>query len=325
MTDKQPDFSRLHPQAIDYLKQMEAAEAPPLHTVTPERIPAVRKEFNTGILQFLGKPAELASVRDITAAAELRDIRLRIYTPYGKPPFPVFVFIHGGGWVLGNLDTHDRHCRYISHFADCITVSVDYSPAPEHPFPAALEECYAACRWTSEHLSDIGGKPGSIAIGGDSAGANLSAAVSLLARDRDFHGIGYQLLLYPALNLAEQNTESYRLYGDGYGITKKDTEWFVDRYVPAEKDRFNPLASPLLAESTADLPPAHIITAGHDALRDDGKLYAEKLSAAGIPVTYKCYEDQLHGFLNYDGIFDTAETVFREVSEKLKVFYSGIS
>jgi acetyl esterase len=139
MANMKPDFSRLHPQAVEYLKKMEAADAPPLSSIKPEQVPAVRREFNTGILQFLGPPVEMVSVRDITAATELRDIRLRIYTPHGTPPFPVFTFIHGGGWVFGNLETHDRHCRYISRFAECISVSVDYSPAPEHPFPVHAE------------------------------------------------------------------------------------------------------------------------------------------------------------------------------------------
>lgn len=228
--------------------------------------------------------------------------------------------------MLGNLDTHDRHCRYISTFAECITLSVDYKPAPEHPFPTALEECFAVCTWTAGHFAEIGGRPGRPAVGGgqrlpavggDSAGGNISAAVALLARERGFPGIGFQLLMYPALKLAEQNTESYELF-------KEDIEWFIDQYVPEKQDRFNPLASPLLSESAAGLPPAHIITAGHDTLRDDGRLYAEKLRAAGVRVTEKCYEDQLDGFLNYDGIFDTAKTAFREMSEHLRDFYSTL-
>ena len=249
--------------------------------------------------------------------------------------------------MLGNLDTHDRHCRYISTFAECITLSVDYKPAPEHPFPTALEECFAVCTWTAGHFAEIGGRPGRpavgggqrlpavggdsavgrvgpIAVGGDSAGGNISAAVALLARERGFPGIGFQLLMYPALKLAEQNTESYELFKEGYGITKEDTEWFIDQYVPEKQDRFNPLASPLLSESAAGFPPAHIITAGHDTLRDDGRLYAKKLRAAGVRVTEQCYEDQLLGFLNYDGIFDTAKTAFREMSKHLRDFYSTL-
>lgn len=331
MKNTKPDYSGLHPQAVNYLEQMKAANPPPLPSFGPDQISSVREEFNKGILQFLGPPAELASVEDITAVTDLGDITLRVYTPHGTGPFPIFIFIHGGGWVLGNLDTHDRHCRYISAFAECITLSVDYSPAPDHPFPTAVEECFAVCTWASRHSAELGGRAGPpgaggrqgpIAVGGDSAGGNLSAAVALLARERGFTGIGFQLLMYPALNLAEQNTESYELFKDGYGITKEDTEWFIDQYVPEKQDRFNPLASPLLSSRAAGLPPAHIITAGHDTLRDDGKLYAEKLRSAGVRVTEKCYEDQLHGFLNYDGIFDTAKTAFREMSTHLKEFFS---
>ncbi len=322
MAEIKPDYSKLHPQAVNYLEQLRAANPPPLSSFGLDQISTVREEFNKGILQFLGPPAELASVEDITANTGLEPINLRVYTPFGTGPFPVFIFIHGGGWVLGNLDTHDRHCRYISTFAECITISVDYSPAPEHPFPTAVEECFAVCTWTARHFAELGGRGGHLAIGGDSAGGNLSAAVALLARERGFTGIGFQLLMYPALNLAEQNTESYELFKDGYGITKEDTEWFIDQYVPKKQDRFNLLASPLLSESAAGLPSAHIITAGHDTLRDDGKLYAEKLRSAGVRVTEKCYEDQLHGFLNYDGIFDTAKTAFREMSVHLRDFFS---
>ena len=305
----------LDPQIALYLKAAEELELPPLNTLRPED---ARIHLNERIYTEISRPEEVKRVSNISVPGFKEEITLRVYTPEGEPPFPLLLFIHGGGWVICNLDTHDSLCRQLANLAGCVVVSVDYHLAPEHKFPEPLEDCYCALQWVWENCSGIGGSRDCIAVGGDSAGGNISASIAHLARDRKLPALHYQLLLYPALNLSGFETESHREFQEGYGLSRDDSIWFCMQYLRSEADCLNPLASPLLAKSFHDLPPAHIVTAGYDILRDDGTFYFEKLRKAGVPVTLKCYEQFTHAFLTMDGIVDSVRPAIIEIAEMLR-------
>lgn len=236
-----------------------------------------------------GTSEKLANVEDLKIAGPEEQIPLRTYTPYGSGPFPILVFMHGGGWVIGSLDSSDHTCRFLANSVGCIVISVGYRLAPEHKFPAAVEDVYAAVLWAAEHATHINGDPDCIAVGGASAGGNLAAAVCLMTKDRNGPSLVFQLLAFPSTNLASLDTDSYRQYAKGHGLTKSHAKWFRKQYLKSEEDRKNPYASPLLADDLSGLPPAFIITGAYDVLRDDGKAYAIRLEQEGVSVRYKSY------------------------------------
>jgi len=224
------------------------------------------------------------------------ELRIRVYRPFGvasEPP--VIVYFHGGGWVVGSLDSHDGSCRLVADVARCVVVSVDYRLAPEHPFPAAFDDCIAAYLWVGEHASDLGVDASRVGVMGDSAGGNLAAAVSLAARDQGFALPAVQSLVYPATD-AYFSQPSHELFSDGFGLTRADMEWFRAQYLPDESTWSRPAASPLNVDSFDSLPPAVVATAGFDPLRDEGDLYASRLIDAGVTVRHRCYDDMVHGF-----------------------------
>jgi acetyl esterase len=237
----------------------------------------------------------VASVRELSIPGPETPIRIRAYTPDGTPPFPVLVYYHGGGWVVGSLDTHAAICRALADAASCVVVSVDYRLAPEHPFPAAVEDCLAATQWTAANAALLDGDPDRVAIGGDSAGGNLAAAVAQAARDRGGPHLVHQLLIYPVTNHAF-DTDSYAENAEGYGLTRAEMEWFWDHYLDSELDGRNPYASPLRARTLDGLPPATVFSAGFDPLRDEGIAYAERLDRAGVDTRHYHYEGAIHGF-----------------------------
>ena len=245
------------------------------------------------------------------------DIPVRIYHPNRSKILPVIIFYHGGGWVQGNLDTFDNLVRYLAVKTKAVAVSVEYRLAPEHPFPAGIEDAYAVLTWIADNAELIGGDPANIAVMGDSAGGNLSAAVSLLARNNNGPEIARQVLFYPATNLKSLDTESYIQLGR-YRPTREKVIWLRDQYLPRQSDWANPLASPLLAEDHRSLPPATIITAEIDPLKDDGKLYAEKLKNAGVAVNYHCYQGMIHGFASADRLFSQAREALNEAAADLR-------
>jgi acetyl esterase len=208
---------------------------------------------------------------------------------------PVLVYAHGGGFVFCDLDSHDELCRRFANLVPAVVVSVAYRLAPEHPWPAAAEDVYAVTRWTAGNASIFGGDPSRISVGGDSAGGNLAAVAALMARDRGGPGLAAQLLIYPTL-AADFETESYRLYGDGYYNPATAMRWYWDQFVPSHADRQHPYATPLKADLRG-LPPAVVVTAGHDPLRDDGLAFAKALSEAGVATTRRHYEGAIHGFM----------------------------
>ena len=244
------------------------------------------------------------SVEDLMIDGPAGAIPVRIYRPSAAPA-PVHVHFHGGGWVIGDLDTHDRDCREICVGADCIVVAVDYRLAPEHIFPAAPEDCYAALCWASANLDSLCALPGAVSVGGDSAGGNLAAAVALMARDRNGPAIAMQLLIYPVTD-ATMESGSYRDNADGYLLSRTMMSWFWDHYCPDLALRADPLASPVAAEDLAGLPPALVMTAEFDPLRDEGEAYAERLIAAGVEVEVRRFDGLIHGFFSQAGMIEAA-------------------
>lgn len=217
---------------------------------------------------------------------------VRVYRGTAEGPLPVLVYLHGGGWVVGSLETHDVLCRWLANATPCTVVSVGYRLAPEHPYPAALEDAYAAASWAAGQF----GVP--IAIGGDSAGANLAAAAAMLARDCGGPPIAFQLLLYPVAS-DDFGTPSYLEYADGPFLTREGMRWYFEQYVPAPGDRLDPLVALLKADDLSDLPPALVLTAECDVLRDEGEAYAAKLRAAGVDAVGIRYQGMFHAFMSY--------------------------
>lgn len=306
----------LDPQAQAFLDQMAALNAPPLNQLPPE-IARQGAKLQLGIAE----PEPVAKVENRTIPGPQGDIPVRIYTPEGIGPFPVLVFFHGGGWVICDLDTHDEACRSLANGTPCIVVSVDYRLAPEHKFPAAVEDCYAATQWVASNAASLNGDPSRIAVGGDSAGGNLTAVIAQLARDRGEPSLVFQLLIYPATNF-NSDTPSSRENADGYFLTRDDMIWFMNHYLNSPDDRNSPLASPALAADLSGLPPALVITAEYDPLRDEGEQYGQMLKEAGVPVTISRYNGMIHGFVTFPG-FDQGERARAEASAALRVAFTS--
>jgi acetyl esterase len=250
------------------------------------------------------------AVYDRTVPGAVGPRRARVYVPASAPTAgaPGLVFFHGGGWVVGSIESHDRLCRALAHRAELVVVSVDYRLAPEHPFPAAPDDAIAATRWVLENAALLGVDPARVAVGGDSAGGNLSAVVSLALRD-DARRPAFQLLIYPATDLTRA-MPSHALFADSYFLSKAAGDWYLGHYLRAPGDATKPLASPLFAGDLSRLPPALVITAGFDPLRDEGKAYADRMREAGVEVEHVCVEGQMHGFLVMGGALrDGARTV----------------
>ncbi|WP_028782282.1 alpha/beta hydrolase [Thalassobacillus devorans] len=302
----------LDPQAKFLLEQMEAAGDPPMHELTPEEARA-----STDFSPLAGEPVEVAKVENRTVPSAAGDIPVRIYTPEGEGPFPALVFYHGGGWVIGDLDTVDVPCRLLANQSNCVVISVDYRLAPEHKFPAAADDAYAVAKWAVEHGASIDVDSNRVAVGGDSAGGNLAAVVALMARDRGDFPLAYQLLIYPVTHHSYE-TKSYKDNADGYLLTKDSMEWFWDHYLRTESDGKHPYASPLLAENLNGLPPALVVTAEYDPLRDEGQAYARRLNEAGVAVEAKCYEGMIHGFFWMPGVLEQGKQCIDQASSALK-------
>jgi len=246
-----------------------------------------------------GEPvAAAASEQDFTVGSGENAFRVRVYRPGDATGLPIHIFLHGGGFWLSSIDelVNQVICRERCRGANCVVVAVDYRLAPEHPFPAPLEDCYAGLLWAVEQAGLIGGDPGNVSIGGVSAGATLAAAVTLLARDRGGPHLRRQLLEVPALDLTLDGMRAAAV-GDDYGITVAEMELCRDLYLPPGVDAGAPLVSPLRATDLSGLPPAHIMTAEFDPLRGDGELYASRLRAAGVPVSYSAHPGAVHGSL----------------------------
>lgn len=263
------------------------------------------------------EPEPVGRVENRTIPGPHGEIPVRIYWPKTGGSHPGLVYFHGGGWVIGDLDGSDQACRHVTNLADVVTVSVDYRLAPEHKFPIPLDDCFAALEWVTANASELGIEAGRIAVGGDSAGGNLAAAVSLRARDAGGPPIAFQLLVYPVTNYAF-DTPSYEQNADGYLLTRDMMKWFWKHYLRDESDGKNPLASPLLAEDLSGLPPAFIMTAEFDPLRDEGEAYAERLRQAGVAVELVRYDGLIHGFYNMFAAVDRAREALHDSAARLR-------
>jgi acetyl esterase len=286
----------VHPQVAELLLRAARSALPPYHTVSPF---VARRIYRDTRAVLVPKPPELPDIRLLAT----QNFALRVYRPVKSEKLPALVYFHGGGWTIGDIDTHDVLCRSLALGAHCVVVSVDYRLAPEHPFPAAVEDCFAATRYVAENAGKL--NIGPIAVGGDSAGGNLAAAVALLARDAGGPALAFQLLIYPATD-QRLASASHERNAQGYLLTRDAMEYFRRAYLPDEKTWTDWRASPLLATSHANLPPALVMTAGYDPLLDEGRAYAERLQAAGVPVEYREYADMVHGFILFGGVLDTA-------------------
>ena len=259
----------------------------------------------------------VASIADRTIPGPGGALGLRVYTPLGAGPFPLLVFLHGGGFVVCDLGTHDALCRNLCAGAGCVVASVDYRLAPEHRFPAAPDDCLAATRWAAEHAAELGADPGRVAVAGDSSGGTLAAVTALRARDEGGPRLAGQLLVYPSADLGLPATPSLAAFGEGFGLGAADLLWFWGKYL-APGDERHPHASPMRAADLHGLPPALVVTAEYDPLRDDGERYAARLREAGVPTTVSRYDGVIHGFFSLSGLVDKSDAAMEEACAWLR-------
>jgi acetyl esterase len=306
----------IDPKLQAILDADKALGLPPTERQTPEQL-------RNGLAQFMAKFQSMPQYSDVAVESRQitqneRTIPVRIYIPSGQPPFPIVVLFHSGGWVAGSLDAHAPYCRALATEANAVVVSVDYRLAPEHRFPAALEDCTEATLWVLAHANELKGVPERVLVGGDSAGATLATAVALLLRDRKVSPpLAGQILLYPATSHYDPPTASYVENSEGYGLTRNAMVWYWDQYLNDRSEATNPLAAPLLAPVLTHLPPAFVVTAQYDVLRDEGRAYANRLSEASVPVTHLDVEGMNHGFAASPKEFphlDQAHTVLRTLA-----------
>jgi len=300
------------PNVRAILDAIEQQGGPAIETLP---LAEARKAAAEGLKSYQGDPEPVASVENVR--------NLRIYTPDTPAPRPTLVYFHGGGWVLCNLDTHDVVCRALCRASGAVVISVDYRLAPEHKFPAAVDDCYAAACWVANNAAALGIDPNRIALGGDSAGGNLATVISLKARDEKGPDIAAQVLVYPVANLASFDTPSYREFAEGYHLTRSEMEWFRDSYLAGPEDSLNPYASPLLAPDLSGLPPALVITAECDVLRDEGEQYARRLEQAGVKVTATRYPGMIHPFFSWLGALPQAREAIAQVARFLRAAASA--
>ncbi|AKT39509.1 alpha/beta hydrolase [Chondromyces crocatus] len=267
-----------------------------------------RMDHSTKILAPRIVPAPLQYERRIPVAGGTIAARIYIPEPLGKGLSPMIAFFHGGGFVLGSLDSHDGECQALAAKVQAIVVSIEYRLAPEHHFPSAVDDALAAFRWVAENATALGGDPARIAVAGDSAGGNLAAVISRETRG-DAHKPVFQLLVYPATDMTRSHP-SHRYFREGLLLTEESINFFLAHYLRSDEDQREPRASPLLASDHEGLPPAMILTAGFDSLRDEGDAYAAALKAAGVAVEHRCYETLVHGFFSMSGVVDVARDAF---------------
>jgi acetyl esterase len=293
---------------LDMLASMGMSD---IADLTPEQARALR------MTPPPATPTPVDAVEDRTIPGSGEAIPIRIYSPAHQTLRGALVYFHGGGWVIGDLDSHDETCRRLCSGAGLKVIAVDYRRAPETTYPGAAEDSYAATRWAADNATALGIDPTRIAVGGDSAGGNLAAAVTLMARDRGGPAIRFQLLIYPVTD-AGFEWPSYRENGEGYLLSRRGMQWFWDQYVPDLDQRREPYAAPLRAAHLEGLPPALVQTAGFDPLRDEGEAYAEALRKAGVPVRMTRYEGLIHGFFGMQDAIPAARPALQEAVDALR-------
>ena len=292
----------IDPEARAYLDHMASLGLPPLAeqgAVEARRLNSLRAPSLAGELEAV------AHVQDGHLPGPGGPIPFRVYSPAPGRTLPAFLYLHGGGWVVGDLDTHDSVCRAIARRAECVVLALDYRLAPEDPFPAAVEDACAALSWLGDHATELGADSGRIAVGGDSSGGNLSAVLAQRARDRGGPKVAAQVLIYPVTD-CNFDTDSYRDAATGYGLTRESMLWYWNQYLPDESKRVSPDASPLRAPDLSGLPPALVITCKLDPLASEGAAYAEGLRSAGVRVEHVHEPDMIHGYIRMNGVVSRA-------------------
>jgi acetyl esterase len=305
----------LDPVVRSFLDGLKESDRPAIETLPP---PEARILAADGLKDVACAFEPVAHVEDALIPGPGGSIPVRIYAEDSPKPRPCLVYFHGGGWVLCGLDTHDTVCRAIARRSGGVVVSVDYRLAPEHKYPAALEDCYAATQWVAENATRLGIDPQRIAVGGDSAGGNLAAATCLKGRDEGGVKPALQVLVYPVTNLASFDTDSYRNFAEGYFLTASEMEWFRASYLCRPEDASDPYASPLLAPDLRGLPPALVITAECDVLRDEGEAYAQRLEQAGVPVVATRYPGMIHPFFSMAGALEQGRAAIEQVAAAVR-------
>jgi len=298
----------LHPQARAFLDQVEEAGLPPLNELSPDQARAQAALVN----EYIGAGPEVAEVVDFTIPTSAGEIAARRYVP-ADPPATI-VWLHGGGWVICDLDSHDAMCRLLTESSGCRVVALDYRRAPEHPFPAPLEDCWDALRWIAEKHSD---QP--LILGGDSAGGNLAAVCAIRARDRGGPEVAQQVLVYPVTD-HDLSRPSCAQYGSGPDtfLTTAEMAWFWNHYFPDPTERGNPEVSPLRESDLSGLPPAILLTAEYDPLRDEGLEYADRLRDAGVSVTHHHYDDMIHAFFSLVNLLERGNEAVAQVGSEIR-------
>ncbi|MGD9855054.1 MAG: alpha/beta hydrolase [Planctomycetaceae bacterium] len=308
----------LHPQAEAFLQRLAEANLPPLHEMSIDQARSM-------VLPIAGEPEHVGGVLSEVVKSPGSDIPLRVFLPRidvaeldqqhgSEQPHPILLFFHGGGWVLGSIESHEAVCRRLANVGRCVVISVDYRLAPEHKFPAAVDDCFAALCWAGGHAEHLGGDRAQLYVSGDSAGGNLAAAVCLRAREAGGPPLRGQVLVYPITDYSFERP-SYRENADGYHLTADAMRWFWGQYLASDADGRHPWASPLRAGDHAGLPPALVVTAEYDPLRDEGLAYADALCAAGVPVDRIYCPGMIHGFFRRLDGFDRSPQLVREIAE----------
>lgn len=310
----------LDPQAQAVLKKMDESGAALMHDVSP---PDARLMYDKASEIFGGTPPEPLAIEAISIPGPSdKEMEAWLYRPNKNKNLPVLLYFHGGGYTIGSLASHDCVCRALCVESQCIVISLDYRLAPEHKYPAALNDAWAATQWLAANGATLGADPERIAVGGDSAGGNLAAVVSLLARDAGSPNIIFQLLIYPGTEMS-CSFASHETFGSGYRLTKELIAWFYEHYFCPTDDILHWHASPLNANDFSGLPAAFVLSAGFDPLQDEDKAYADKLAEAGVPVIYSHYEGMIHGFITMPGVIDKAAEALTECAKQLKQAFAG--
>jgi acetyl esterase len=308
----------LDPQVEAMRARRAEAGVAPLYTLS---LAQARAADLASIVDAAGDPEPVAEVVDRQFPGPGGDLPIRVYRPGRAGPTPALLYFFGGGWTLGTIDTADAICRSLTNTVGCTTISVGYRLAPEHRFPAAVEDCYAAACWVAGHAAELDIDPGRLAVGGDSAGGNLAAAVTLLARDGGGPALAHQLLVYPNTDYLS-DTASLRENTDPLLFNRTSVDWYWGHYLRTAADGAHPLASPLRATDLSGLPPATVLTAEYDPLRDQGEQYAAALRAAGVPVELTRYAGMVHGFFAMSGVLDTATRAIAQAAARLRAAFA---
>lgn len=304
----------LDPQAQAILDRAKAAGASPVYFLPVQQARARMED----LFKNPDPPEELYSVEDVVIPAPVRGIGIRVYRPVEDQNLGCLVFIHGGGWSVNSLNTHDSLCRQLSKLANCIVLSVDHRMSPEFKYPAPLEDTYNALQWALNNGSRLGWDAKRIAVGGDSSGGTLATAAAMLNRDRGGPQLAYQLMFYPVTDYYLPGTPSYTENATGYSLNRDFMIWFWQNYLPVNADFNDPYLCPLKAKDLSGMPPALILTAEYDPLRDEGREYAKRLMESGVPVELWHLEDQMHGFIMQTRVIDRARETLEKVGSKLR-------